>query len=287
MFKIFDGREYFYQWDTEQKLIVSDELVKEVHFSNAVTNPALVCEVFEEDGNRVVNVPNILLQQDWNIKAYGCCDLCVRQYAEFEVIRRNKPADYVYTETEIKRYEDLEERIYNLEQGGNKDIDLSGYYTKTETDAAIEEATKENVEWEVIQTVILEANTRTFMFDELQHRLLRLEFIIQNEGGEIVMPAGIITINGKTGMRIAAQKMSAGSPMYRRVELRVEDGLIVGNTSYSRSDNTSYGTETPLGNSYGLDIMNDWKIIEAISYIVNSTDDLPVGTEIVLKGVRA
>lgn len=118
MLTILDGRKNFFQWDTEQKLIVSDELVKEIHFSNAVTNPALVCEVFEEDGNRVVNVPNILLQQDWNIKAYGCCDLCVRQYAEFEVIRRNKPADYVYTETEIKRYEDLEARIEELEKNG-------------------------------------------------------------------------------------------------------------------------------------------------------------------------
>ena len=34
MFKILDGREYFYQWDLNQKLIVEDDSINEVHFSN-------------------------------------------------------------------------------------------------------------------------------------------------------------------------------------------------------------------------------------------------------------
>lgn len=160
-------------------------------------------------------------------------------------------------------------------------------YSKAETDAAISEATRENVEWEVIKTIKLEENTRAFTFNELHHRRLRLEFIIQNEGGEIVMPAGILAINGKQGIRINAQKMSAGSPMYRRVELWIEDGLIFGNTSYSRNNSTSYGTESPLGNSYNLDVMNDWKIINTVAYAVNSAENFPSETEIVLKGVRA
>lgn len=160
-------------------------------------------------------------------------------------------------------------------------------YSKEETDAAISEATKEDVEWEVIQTAKLEANTRGVTFSELHHRRLRLEFIIQNEGGEIVMPAGIIIVSGRRGIRVNAQKMSAGAPMYRRIELWVEDGLIKGNTSYSRNENNSYGTESPLGNSYNLDVMNDWKVITSMVYSVNSDGDMPAGTEVVLKGVRA
>ena len=34
IFKIYDGRTSFWQWDTNQKLIVLDETIDEVHFSN-------------------------------------------------------------------------------------------------------------------------------------------------------------------------------------------------------------------------------------------------------------
>ena len=32
MFKIYDGREQFYQWDLDRKLIVEDAAITEVHF---------------------------------------------------------------------------------------------------------------------------------------------------------------------------------------------------------------------------------------------------------------
>ena len=116
MLRIENGRTKFYQWDTDQRLIVEHDNVLDVHFSNAVTSPALVCEVYEENGERYVNVPNILLQQPWAIQAYGCCEINVRTEAAFEVVRRERPADYVYTETEIKKYSDLDERIKALEE---------------------------------------------------------------------------------------------------------------------------------------------------------------------------
>ena len=34
IFKIYDGRTNFWQWDTKQKLIVLDDSITEVHFSN-------------------------------------------------------------------------------------------------------------------------------------------------------------------------------------------------------------------------------------------------------------
>lgn len=112
MFYIFDGREAFYQWDLNQKLIINDKTIAEVHFSNTESDSALICEVYEADGLRVVNVPNILLQKDWTIKAYGFCNIdnCTKHSQSFTVISRKKPSDYVYTETEVKRWEDLEAR---------------------------------------------------------------------------------------------------------------------------------------------------------------------------------
>lgn len=74
----------------------------------------------------------------------------------FDVVKRSKPADYVYTETEVKRYEDLENRVNNFEGEirslKNKDseildrisileeaeVDLTGYATEDYVDKAIE-----------------------------------------------------------------------------------------------------------------------------------------------------
>ncbi len=118
MLIIEGGRSCLYQWDVDQRLEVLNSDVHEVHFSNAVTSPALVCEVYEENGRRYANIPNVLLQQSWAIHAYGCCDLRVRDVLVCRVVRRDKPADYVYTKTEVRSYKDLDERIKALEENG-------------------------------------------------------------------------------------------------------------------------------------------------------------------------
>ena len=101
MFKIEDGRECFYQWDSAQRLIVSDASITEVHFCNKTGECSLVCEVFEEDGKRLVNVPNILLQENRHINVYAYDDCATKNSAVFKVIPRSKPEDYLYTETEV------------------------------------------------------------------------------------------------------------------------------------------------------------------------------------------
>lgn len=101
MFKIEDGRECFYQWDSEQRLIISDSSITEVHFCNKTDECSLVCEVYAEDGKRLVNVPNILLQENWRINVYAFRPCATKASAIFKVIPRSKPEDYLYTETEV------------------------------------------------------------------------------------------------------------------------------------------------------------------------------------------
>ena len=121
MFKILDGRSQFYQWDLDRKLIVEDASINEVHFGNRTDNISLVCEVYELDGMRVADVPNILLQENWRINVYAY-DINYTKYdAAFDVVKRSKPADYVYTETEIKNYDDLLKRVEQLENNGISD----------------------------------------------------------------------------------------------------------------------------------------------------------------------
>lgn len=111
MFKIYDGRFEFYQWDLDRKLIVEDPTITEVHFCNKTDNCSLVVEVYEQDGLRLANVPNILLQSNWDIRVFGYCGNCyTKASARFSVIGRTKPADYIYTETEVKTWETLSQK---------------------------------------------------------------------------------------------------------------------------------------------------------------------------------
>jgi hypothetical protein len=118
--EINGANQHFWQWDVNRQLIVNDAVCGEVHFCNGTTDCALVCAIYEEDGRRLVNVPNILLQSDNPLTAYLYVkgeDECLTQHRQtFKVFRRNKPADYIYTETEIKLWETLDERIKALEE---------------------------------------------------------------------------------------------------------------------------------------------------------------------------
>lgn len=111
MFEILDGREYFYQWDINRQIKVNDTTITEIHFSNKTDNEALVCDVYEENGLRVANVPNILLQQEWPIKVYAFATDYTKIEKTFKVIARTKPTDYVYTETEVATWDAFTENI--------------------------------------------------------------------------------------------------------------------------------------------------------------------------------
>lgn len=114
MFLIKDGRDQFYQWDIDRYITVADETVNEIHFCNGLDSCSLVVEVV--DG--LAPVPNVILQNDFPIKVYAYCnDGYTKVEKIFKVKARSKPADYVYTETEIKTYSTLDKRIGALEAG--------------------------------------------------------------------------------------------------------------------------------------------------------------------------
>jgi hypothetical protein len=101
IFKIYDGRTNFWQWDTKQKLIVLDERVTEVRFSNRNMEHSKRRPVYtDNDGVRICNVPDLLLQLPKNLIAYaivknedGSCSTI--KSVKFAVNRQPIPADYV------------------------------------------------------------------------------------------------------------------------------------------------------------------------------------------------
>ena len=130
MFKIENGRLSFYQWDINQRLIIEDSSITEVHFCNRTSDCSLITEVYEENGKRFANVPNILLQEDWTIRVYAYCVNHTLIEEKFIVHGRSKPADYIYTETEVKSYEKYEERLAALENSSPLllDYDMQNHY---------------------------------------------------------------------------------------------------------------------------------------------------------------
>ena len=150
MFKILDGRDELFQWDINRQIIVSDASIDAVHYSNRTDDSALVVEVKEKNGLRVADIPNILLQESWDINVYGYCDgYYTKQAARIKVNPRTKPESYVYTETEVLNYNTVMEKVNTIENNIGEAVndyliknpvvvDLSNYYTKSQVDAAID-----------------------------------------------------------------------------------------------------------------------------------------------------
>lgn len=128
IFKIYDGRTNFWQWDTKQKLIVLDERVTEVRFSNRNMEHSKRRPVYtDEDGIRVCNVPDLLLQLPKNLIAYactkddnGCCSTI--KAVKFAVYQQPIPSDYVceqdaVVEDILTRLELLEALLKDVEAG--------------------------------------------------------------------------------------------------------------------------------------------------------------------------
>ena len=114
-----------YQWEMGRKIKITppaNTKVDRVDFSRSLDSDALPVIPYDENGVIVANIPNVLLQSGDPIFVYlvYCGEDCVETTASYvlSVIKRPKPADYVYTETEVKAWESLEQRIKVLESGG-------------------------------------------------------------------------------------------------------------------------------------------------------------------------
>ena len=131
IFKIYDGRTNFWQWDTKQKLIVLDDRITEVRFSNRNMEHSKRRPVYtDNDGNRICNVPDMLLQLPKNLVAYACVKLddgsiSTIKSVKFSVARQPIPSDYIceqdaVVEAVLNRLEILEDFVKDIETGNQE-----------------------------------------------------------------------------------------------------------------------------------------------------------------------
>jgi hypothetical protein len=111
IFKIYDGRTNFWQWDTKQKLIVLNDSITQVHFSNRNMTHSVKRDVYvDNDGLRVCNVPSDLLQLPRNLVAYAYADGATMKSVKFAVVKRPMPSDYI-----LDQNEDIEEKLTQID----------------------------------------------------------------------------------------------------------------------------------------------------------------------------
>lgn len=131
IFKIYDGRTNFWQWDTKQKLIVLDERITEVRFSNRNMEHSKRRIVYTDNqGRRICNVPDLLLQLPKNLIAYACIkgddgSCSTVKAVKFAVCRQPIPTDYIceqdaVVEDIMLRLELLENLLKDVEQGAQE-----------------------------------------------------------------------------------------------------------------------------------------------------------------------
>lgn len=114
--KIYGDKQYLYQWDINQKVVVERlSAGDEVHYVIS-DDEVLVCSVYESNGLMMADIPNIILQSSGLIKTYEVKraddGTNINTYrSAIRILERPCPTDYIYTETDTKNFHILSRQI--------------------------------------------------------------------------------------------------------------------------------------------------------------------------------
>lgn len=152
MIKLTDGRTKLYQWDTGRTLTVPVDC-SQIHYSNDALGRCSI-DVPVTDGEAII--PDILLQTNRPLHVWAFAGTSENGYTKiskvFTVVRRNKPADYVFTPSEQTTLGEILERLDDIESAQDPgaiknavDDYLANHPIKVnETDPTVSDWAKEN-----------------------------------------------------------------------------------------------------------------------------------------------
>ena len=121
-----------FQWDLNKQIPCS---FPEAHFACVGSEDALIVKA--NGGN--ASVPNILLQEGKDIMVWMMEDGAVADSGRIRIVTRAKPADYIYTETEVITFESLVAKVEDVIAKGNAATD-SATTAALKADAAANKA---------------------------------------------------------------------------------------------------------------------------------------------------
>jgi hypothetical protein len=116
MFKIFGGANAFKQWEKDQMLTNSHMNAEDKIVFRGASGKTVIMYAYNNNGNCVVNVPNVLLQDDNSIVINLDGKPECRTVIAIEA--REKPEGYIYTESDPHTPANIEARVENLEKNG-------------------------------------------------------------------------------------------------------------------------------------------------------------------------
>lgn len=150
-----------YQWDTGRIVFVEPDsgyIIHEIHFTIKKMEFAYVVNTYDESGSTYAKIPNILLQQYQDIICYE-----VRENEDgeqsvssttFDIIKRNRPVDYVYTETEKYTYKEINNRVTILES------EFEELKTSSDETAVLANEAYEKIE--ALESIVVKSVNNTF-----------------------------------------------------------------------------------------------------------------------------
>ena len=121
-----------FQWDLNKQIPCS---FLEAHFACIGSEDALIVKA--NGGN--ASIPNILLQEGKDIMFWFMEDGAVADCGRIRIVTRAKPADYIYTETEVITFESLVAKVEDVIAKGNAATD-SATTAAQKADAAAKRA---------------------------------------------------------------------------------------------------------------------------------------------------
>lgn len=99
-------------------------------------------ETYSRGSVKLVNVPNVLLQDDWRLIVYAYDENHTKHEQTFGVVSRTRPDDYVYTQIEIEKWSELDARIDQIEDKGVSDEKIAeavtGYLEENPIESPVE-----------------------------------------------------------------------------------------------------------------------------------------------------
>lgn len=120
-----------YQWDLNMRVILTDVPVGiEVHYDNINDSEAEYCDTaisYADNGNVYADIPNKVLQLSGTVQVYLYVQeedkAWTEHKAEFLVLPRKRPANYVYSDAEVKQWDALQKEIKEVKD--NLPVDMS------------------------------------------------------------------------------------------------------------------------------------------------------------------
>lgn len=207
MIRLEDGRGGLFQWDLDQRLVIGCPDAEEVHYASP-DGTALVTKVYERDWQRVSDIPNICLQKAGMLQVWICtADATLHQF-DFCVTARQKPADYVYTETEVLRWEDLDTRLKALETApgpdwGQNDPDAPGYIKNRTHWVEYEQA-------EILPVQNISLDTNPYMTQGTLPLVLGQTYTVSWDGREYTCVCGAGSLEGYSTIGIGNAAIYGG-----------------------------------------------------------------------------